>query len=419
MESVMPTDLFPKTRRLISGSACRRELSDFADWLLSEGYTAAPIHIHLIYLDQALARLARPHDPTPRALAEVERAFDPGGGPPTRRTLFQGTRRAYVRFMRARGRLIEPPAEDRFANLRREYEQYITDLRGLSTSARHHHSHTVTDFLVRGVASRNLSALTQSDVEAFVVLRGREVSRHSMQHEVGQVRSFGLPFKHGAQEAPIEYLERAEIEALLNSIDRTSARGRRDYALFALMFNTAARVQEALDLRRRDVRLDAPCQVRLHGKGSKVRLYPIWPATARLLRDLREEIRPVDADPADAFLFTNVHGRQMTRFGVRYLLRKYVAAASRSVTTRREKRIHPHSVRHSTAVALLKAGVDFATISQWLGHASLNTTMRYARADLDLKRQALSQVFPDALAPPRGGHLLLDGGDLLGWLRRM
>ena len=109
----------------------------------------------------------------------------------------------------------------------------------------------------------------------------------------------------------------------------------------------------------------------------------------------------------------------MTRFGVRYLLRKYVAAASRSVTTLREKRIHPHSVRHSTAIALLKAGVDFATISQWLGHASLNTTMRYARADLDLKRQALSQVFPDALAPPRGGHLLLDGRNLVGWLRRM
>lgn len=232
-------------------------------------------------------------------------------------------------------------------------------------------------------------------------------------------RIIGLPFKRGAKEAPIEYLERTEMEALLNSIDRTAAAGRRDYALFALMFNTGARVQEVLNLRRRDVRVDAPCQVRLHGKGSKVRLCPIWPATARLLRDLMQEVRSVESDPADAFLFTNTRGRQMTRFGVRYLLRKHIAAASRSVSTLREKRIHPHSVRHSTAVALLKAGVDFATISQWLGHASLNTTMRYARADLDLKRQALSQVFPDALAPPRGGHLLLDSRDLVGWLRRM
>ena len=231
-------------------------------------------------------------------------------------------------------------------------------------------------------------------------------------------RIIGLPFKHGAQEAPIEYLERAEIEAILNSVDRTTTRGRRDYALFGLMFNTGARVQEVLNLRYRDVRLDAPSQVRLHGKGSKVRLCPIWPATARLLRELMRESRVGESEP-DAFLFTNAHGRQMTRFGVRYLLRKYVVAASQSVRTLRDKRIHPHSVRHSTAVALLKAGVDFATISQWLGHASLNTTMRYARADLDLKRQALSQVFPDALAPPRGGHLLLDGRDLVRWLRRM
>ena len=185
------------------------------------------------------------------------------------------------------------------------------------------------------------------------------------------------------------------------------------------MFNTGARVQEILDLRRRDVRLEAPCQVRLHGKGAKVRLCPIWPATARLLRERVPELRANEADPADAWLFTNARGQQLTRFGVRYLLRKYVTTASGSVTTLRDKRIHPHSVRHSTAVALLKAGVDFATISQWLGHASLNTTMRYARADLDLKRQALSQVFPDALAPPRGGRLLLDGRDLVGWLRRM
>lgn len=263
-----------------------------------------------------------------------------------------------------------------------------------------------------GIATRN-ARLGAIHVFARFMASHHPERLGSLQHIMS------LPFKRGAQEVPIEYLERPEIEALLASIDRTAARGRRDYALFALMFNTGARVQEVLDLRRRDVRLDPPCQVRLHGKGSKVRLCPIWPATARLLRDLMQEVCSVEPDPAAAFLFVNAHGHQLTRFGVRYLLRKYVAAASRSVSTLREKRIHPHSVRHSTAVALLKAGVDFATISQWLGHASLNTTMRYARADLDLKRQALSQVFPDALAPPRGGHLLLDGRDLVGWLRRM
>ena len=232
-------------------------------------------------------------------------------------------------------------------------------------------------------------------------------------------RVIAVPYKRGAREVPIEYLERAEIEAVLQSIDRSSALGRRDYALFALMFNTGARVQEALDVRRRDVRLDSPPQIRLHGKGNKVRLCPIWPVTAKLLRAFIDELPVSDGDPADALLFTNARGRPLTRFGVRYLLRRYVAAAAKTEPSLRDKSIHPHSLRHSTAIALLKSGVDFATISQWLGHAGLNTTMRYARADIDLKRQAIAQVFPDALAPPRGGRFEPDGRDLVGWLRRM
>ena len=232
-------------------------------------------------------------------------------------------------------------------------------------------------------------------------------------------RVIAVPYKRGAREAPIEYLERGEVEAMLQSIDRLTPLGRRDYALFALMFNTGARVQEALDVRRCDVRLDAPSQVRLHGKGNKVRLCPIWPVTAKLLRAFIEELPASDGDPANALLFTNARGRPLTRFGVRYLLRRYVAAAAKLEPSMRDKSIHPHSLRHSTAIALLKSGVDFATISQWLGHAGLNTTMRYARADIDLKRQAISQVFPDALAPPRGGRFQPDGRDLVGWLRRM
>ena len=232
-------------------------------------------------------------------------------------------------------------------------------------------------------------------------------------------RVIAVPYKRGAREVPIEYLERAEVEAVLQSIDRSNALGRRDYALFALMFNTGARVQEALDVRRCDVRLDAPPQVRLHGKGNKVRLCPIWPVTAKLLRAFIDELPASDGDPAQALLFINARGRPLTRFGVRYLLRRYVAAAAKAVPSMRDKSIHPHSLRHSTAIALLKAGVDFATISQWLGHAGLNTTMRYARADIDLKRQAIAQVFPDGLAPPRGGRFEPDGRDLVGWLRKM
>ena len=229
-----------------------------------------------------------------------------------------------------------------------------------------------------------------------------------------------IPFKRGAREAPIEYFESNEMAALPQSIDRTAPGGARDNALFALLFNTGARVQEILNLQVRDVRLEPPCQVRLHGKGNKVRLCPIWPGTARLLRPLiNRALSHSKEDPAIAFVFRNQRGRPLTRYGVRYRLKQHLAASARVAPTLQDKHLHPHSLRHSTAIHLLKAGIDFATISQWLGHASVNTTMRYARADLDLKRAALAQVFPETLAAPRGGHLSNAGADLTGWLRRL
>ena len=228
-----------------------------------------------------------------------------------------------------------------------------------------------------------------------------------------------IPFKRGARQVPTDYLEADGVKALLDAIERTSVRGRRDYALFALLFNTGARVQEALDLRICDMRLEAPYQVRLHGKGNKVRVCPIWPRTAELLRELlATRDLADDENVAKAAVFINQRGDRLTRFGVRYLLRKYAALAG-AATTGTGKLPHPHSLRHTTAIHMLKSGVDFATISQWLGHASLTTTMRYARADLDLKRQALSQVFPEILAPLNAPHVTFDPGGLSRWLRHL
>jgi len=232
----------------------------------------------------------------------------------------------------------------------------------------------------------------------------------------------GIECKRGEIKRPTEYLEYSEIEELLARIDRSSWAGQRDYALFALMFNTGARVQEIIDLKIHDVRFEPPQQVRLLGKGGKIRLCPIWPPTAKLLWKLVNTTHPARATvetEGENPLFRNQRGGNLTRFGVRYLLRKYLPLSLKQGSENPEKRIHPHSIRHSTAIHLLKAGVDFATISQWLGHASLQTTMRYARADLDLKRQALSQVFPEILGAPKAGHIRLDGSELERWLRRL
>jgi site-specific recombinase XerD len=261
-----------------------------------------------------------------------------------------------------------------------------------------------------GIATRNARLAALHTFARFLVT---EQPAHLAELQ----RVLGVPFKRGARNPPIEYLESQEVDTLLKSIDRSTPSGKRDYALLALMLNTGGRVQEILDLRLCDVRTEPPHQVRLRGKGGKIRLCPIWPQTARLLRDLSEQAARPQA--SETPLFVNRQGTKLTRFGVRYVLKKHIEAAAPAGSTLREKRIYPHSLRHTTAIFLLKAGVDFATISQWLGHASLNTTMIYARADLDLKRQALMQVFPEVLAPPRAGHLASAAVNIVDWLKRL
>ena len=126
----------------------------------------------------------------------------------------------------------------------------------------------------------------------------------------------------------------------------------------------------------------------------KERFCPLWPQTAEALASL---IRESKLDPDSTLpIFRSRRGETLTRFGVRYLLRKYVVLARATVPTMAVKRVHPHTLRHTTAVHLLQAGVDLVTISHWLGHASVETTNRYAAVDLEKKRAAISKAHPDA-----------------------
>lgn len=228
-------------------------------------------------------------------------------------------------------------------------------------------------------------------------------------------RVLAIPFKRTGSR-PIHYLEYDEIQAVLASVDRNTADGRRDYALLATMFNTGARVQEIVTLCIRDLRLEALPQVRLCGKGRKERWCPLWSQTTEMLQAwLGEPGRDVSPDRP---LFCNHRGERLTRFGVRYLLRKYCARAKGAMPSLGRKRLHPHSMRHSSAVHLLRSGVEITTISQWLGHASVATTNRYATVDMETKRKAIEQARPtnfgsDGPAPWRADASILD------WLERL
>jgi integrase/recombinase XerD len=237
-----------------------------------------------------------------------------------------------------------------------------------------------------GVSTRNVRL---SAIHAFFHF---VASRNPEHLELAQ-RILGIPFKR-ARQRTIDYLEYEEIDAILKTIDRATVQGGRDYALLATMFNTGGRVQEIADLRVCDLQLTKPFQVRLFGKGRKERYCPLWPQTAAVLRafcqqqnlDLRSESR----------IFLNHRNQPITRFGIYYILAKRLGMACARAPNLCKKRLHPHSVRHSTAVALLKSGVDLSTISHLLGHASPTTTNRYAKVDLEMKRQAIAKVKPVA-----------------------
>ncbi len=227
-------------------------------------------------------------------------------------------------------------------------------------------------------------------------------------------RVLAVPFKRTTSRS-VEYLEEPEVRAVLAAVDRTVPDGRRDYALLTTMFNTGARVQEIVTLSVGDLRLEAPPHVRVMGKGRKERLCPLWPQTADVLRAWL--IERGDAQAPREALFENHRGSRLTRFGVRYLLRKYCRLAQSTTPTLATKRLHPHSMRHSTAVHLLKAGVDITTISQWLGHASVTTTTRYATIDLDLKRKALQQARPTGIV--NGSTRWRRDSSILEWLEAL
>lgn len=228
-------------------------------------------------------------------------------------------------------------------------------------------------------------------------------------------RILAIPRKRAPQRT-VDYLERGEVEALLKQIDRRTSQGRRDYALLAFLYNSGARVQEVVDLSAAALQLDRPYQVRLLGKGRKERICPLWPETAALLRTLVAE-RGIDRQ-SSAPIFVNAHGQRLTRYGIRHIIKRYVAAVGPAQPSLTRKRVHPHTFRHACAVHLLQAGVELNLIRSWLGHVSLETTQCYAEIDLAQKRRALDAVTPVG-KPGRRRDATWRTESILTWLEHL
>jgi integrase/recombinase XerD len=202
-------------------------------------------------------------------------------------------------------------------------------------------------------------------------------------------RVLAIPIKR-SDTGVTRYLTRGEVATLIDAPDRQTPRGRRDRALLLFLARTGARVSEALDVDAADLQLDRPRQVLLRGKGRKQRLVPLAEDLAKALEMLLRE-RGI-ARHAPCPLFVGAHGERLTRFGATHVVRRAAAAAAEQIPGLHRKRVSPHVLRHSLAMTLLQSGVDLLTIQAWLGHAQVETTHRYAEADVEMMRRGLERA---------------------------
>ncbi len=214
------------------------------------------------------------------------------------------------------------------------------------------------------------------------------------------------------------YLDRDDVAALLRRVPASGRNADRDRALLLFLYNTGARVQEVADLRVSNLDLNAPARVRLHGKGDKWRICPLWTETARQLQRLLQQVPPRSNDEP---VFVSRSRHPLTRFGIYKIVRRHSGNLLTSNQPSLKKTVSPHTFRHTAAVHLLESGVEINVVRGWLGHSSLETTNRYAEITLRTKADALRTCEPSVPATSSAHRKLVwrDDEALLKWLESL
>lgn len=264
------------------------------------------------------------------------------------------------------------------------------------------------------------SNAVQSRNQRLAALRAFfEYVGHRFPDRLGQAQKVTFIPRKRSQPPETVFLERDEIESTLAVLPAQGRHALRDRTLLVFLYNTGARVQETSDLRVSDVHFDAAPRVHLHGKGDKWRVCPLWVETATLIKRLMSETSS-GADP-NRPVFVGAKEDALTRFGIYKIIRRYTKHVAKQRTDGRPRAISPHVWRHSTAVHLLEAGVEVNVIRAWLGHASLETTNRYAEITLRTKQAALEKCTLPGTADQRIPRKPLWQTDaaLLDWLQSL
>lgn len=255
-------------------------------------------------------------------------------------------------------------------------------------------SEVVLQFLAHLEDKRGCSVQTRNQRLTAVRVFARFVASRDPTHLGWSGRIRSISSKKAVQH-PILALSKADADALLEIPDRTTERGRTEYALLLFLRNVGARVSEATNLRVGDLQVGLRngrhALVTLHGKGGKIRQCPLLPDTEGVLAEL------VHGRAASEAVFLSRYRRPYTRFGVYRLVER----CANQVPALAGRRITPHVLRHTAASDMVRAGIDINTVRELLGHASIDTTNIYAEIDLAMKAKAVALCDAAEPGPPQ------------------
>jgi integrase/recombinase XerD len=214
----------------------------------------------------------------------------------------------------------------------------------------------------------------------------------------------------------MSYLTIDGIRLLLKQPDVSTKKGRRDLALLSLLYDTGARVQEVIDLTPAVIRFNKPATILLKGKGDKSRVVPLLDDQVNILKQYMAERKLLEPFANQYPLFANSYHQKLTRAGVTNILLKYVKKARQETPDLIPEKISCHSLRHSKAMHLLQAGINLVYIRDILGHVSVQTTETYARADANLKREALEKAYVNVKPAEAPDAIWIGNSELKTWL---
>lgn len=290
----------------------------------------------------------------------------------------------------------------------RDYKNYLKLERGLSENSIEAYLRDINklwQYCENEESSISINQVTTADLTGFLVtLNQLGLSAHSQARIISGIKGF---YKYLLMEKRVEAdpttlidapklgrklpdtLDVNEINQLLEAIDHSKPEGTRNRAILEVLYSSGLRVSELINLRKSNLFLEAGF-IRVIGKGNKERLVPIGSEAIKYLDIYLDQVRVhQDIQPGEEDIaFLNRRGRRLTRVMIFTIIKNLVLTAGIN------KKVSPHTFRHSFATHLVEGGADLRAVQEMLGHESITTTEIYTHLDKSYLKQIINDFHP-------------------------